>query len=97
MEKIKHIALLIRNKEDLLEGSRSSLGLAMENFFVHMFVLGIEVDMTEIYKGNIEWLKDMEACCYSNNKSNAEKHGFKYVTHEKLSEKLNQMDLVIPF
>ncbi len=97
MERIKHIALLIRNKEDLFEGSRSSLGLAMENFFVHMFVLSADMEMTEKYKENLEWLKDVDACYYSDNKVNAEKYGFKYVTPEDISEKLKQMDLVIPF
>lgn len=97
MEKIKHIALLIRNKEDLFEGSRSSLGLAMENFFVHMFLLGVEVIMTKKYKESLDWLKDVEACCYSNNKVNAEKHGFEYVSPEDISKKMKQMDLIIPF
>ena len=97
MENIRHIALLIRNSEDLFEGSRSSLGLAVENFFVHMFVLGIEVEMSEKYKDNIDWLGDMEARCYSDNKANAEKYGFEYMSSETISEKLQQMDLVIPF
>jgi hypothetical protein len=71
--------------------------LAIESFYTYMFVLDTEINPTEEYLANLKWLDDLEGQYFSNNKTNAEKYGFQYLNIEEIGEKLQGMDLIIPF
>jgi hypothetical protein len=92
------IAVLINRVDQQDEGLRSSLGLLCANAEVQMFVLHHEIDnMNEAYRENLEWLDEMEGEYFSDNKTNVEKHGFKYATIEEIAPRLKDADIIIPF
>ena len=96
MENIKHCAVLVRRPQDIWEGTRTTLGLAVHNFWAYLFLLDTELEMNEKLQENFEWLEEMECECFSNREVNA-RHGFKIMTNELLARELKKMDLVIPF
>jgi hypothetical protein len=93
----KKVAVLIKDKERQYEGLRSSLGLLLEDHVVSMFVLNHEVEMTEEYQDNMEFIDEMEGARYSNVPANVEKYGFKMVSLEDVGRMLKEQDLVIPY
>lgn len=97
METRNKIALLVREKEDIWEGCRSALGLAVENFDCQMFVIDVEIDLDEKYRENLEWLKEMECEYYSNNRLNCDKYAFRFLTIKEIGKKLREFDLIVPF
>ena len=93
----KKVAVLIKDKERQYEGLRSSLGLLLEFHIVSMFVLNHEIDMTEEYHDNMEFIDEMEGSRYSNVPANVEKYGFQPVTLEEIPQKLKENEMIIPF
>jgi hypothetical protein len=97
MVKIKQVAFVVRNEGDLWECTRSALGLAVENFYVSLYVLDFEVNLTDALKENIEWLQDLEVSLYSNNRNNGYNGRFQYRPLSEIGESLKHKDLVITF
>jgi len=97
MGKGKRVAVVIKDKERQYEGLRSSLGLLLEKHVVSMFVLDHEVDMTEEYQDNMGFIDEMGGARYSNVPANVDKWGFKAVTFDDVSGKLDENELVIAF
>lgn len=93
----KRVTVLIRDKERQYEGLRSSLGLLMEFHIVSMIVLNHEIELTEEYQANMEFIDEMEGSRYSNVPTNVEKYGFKMISLEEVAGKLMDCDLAIPF
>ena len=93
----KNVAVLIKDKERQYEGLRSSLGLLMEFHIVSMIVLNHEIELTEEYKDNMEFIDEMEGTRYSNVPANIEKYGFEPLSIEEIPQKLEENDLIIPF
>lgn len=96
MENIKHCAVLVRRPQDIWEGTRTTLGLAVHNIWAYFFVLDIELEMNDKLQENLEWLEEMECACISNREENA-RYGFAIMTTDQLARELKKMDLVIPF
>ena len=93
----KKVAVLIRDKDRQYEGLRSSLGLLMEFHIVSMFVLKHEIEITEEYKDNMEFIDEMEGTRFSDVQENIIKYGFKKISTEEIARLLPEYDIVIPF
>lgn len=96
MENAKHCAVIVRRPKDLWESTRTSLGLAAQNYYVYLYVMGFVVDMTKALGENLEWLSELECDYYSNMEANSE-HNFNYMSLEEMAAELKKMDLIIPF
>ncbi len=93
----KKVAVLIKEKERQYEGLRTSLGLLMEFHIVSMIVLNHEIELTEEYKDNMEFIDEMEGTRYSNVPANVDKYGFEPLSLEELPKKLKENEVIIPF
>ena len=91
-------AVIIKDKHQQYEGLRTSLGLLLYGVRVQMFVLDHEIEtMDEAYRDNMEFIDEMGGERFSNNSTNIENYGFKHLTIMEMAEKIEQVEIVIPF
>jgi hypothetical protein len=93
----KKVVVVIKDKERQYEGLRVSLGLLLEQHEVSMIVLEHEIDMTEAYRDNMNFIDEMSGSRFSNVAANLEEFGFQAVTYEMVGRLLRDSDIVIPF
>lgn len=93
----KRIAVLVKDKKRQYEGLRTSLGLLLEEHEVSMFVLNHEIDLSEEFLENQEFIDEMGGTRYSDNAANVKRHGFQPVEAEQMARLLSASDVVIPF
>jgi hypothetical protein len=93
----KTIAVLIKDKTRQYEGLRTSLGLLLEEHEVSMFVLNHEIDLSEEFQENQEFIDELGGARYSDNAANVKRHGFLPVEANEMARLLSASDLVIPF
>ena len=89
---------MIRNKDYVLDGMRSGLGLAVENMYSYAHLLNTEIDkLDENNLDRLEMLRDMEGEVYSNVQANVDNNGFEAMSVEELGEKLREIDVIVPY
>lgn len=93
----KKVAVVIKDLSRQYEGLRTSLGLLLENHNVSMIVLNHEVQLTEAYEDNLQFIEEMGGERLSNVPANVEKHGFKPVSLKEVGRLLHDFELIIPF
>ena len=94
----KKACLVIRNKDYVLDGMRSALGLAVENMYSYAHLLDTEIGkLDDNNLDRLEMLRDMEGEVFSNVQANVDNNGFEPMSVEELGEKLRDMDIIIPY
>jgi hypothetical protein len=93
----KKITVVIKEPERQYEGLRYSLGLMFERHDVCMVVLNHEVESTEEYSENAEFIEELGGSKLSNVDANIERHGFSRISSDELINRMINSDLVIPF
>ena len=94
----KKVCLLIRDKDYVLDGLRSTLGLSVENHYSYAVVLKTELEKFDEYnQENLEWIRDMEGEVFTTVPANVDNNGLVALTLEELGQKLREMDIIIPY
>jgi hypothetical protein len=97
MIETRSIAVLIRNSSDLKECLRSTIGLALENYIVTIYLLNLTIVPTPEISDMLAWLEDLEVDTYTTSRADSKSLNIRYRTPEEIGRALKDADLVIPF
>lgn len=93
----KKVCFIYNNKDYVLDGMRSALGLAVENMYAYAAVNTEIPELDDYNKENLEWIRDMEGEVYSTVQSNCDQNDMAPITIEELGQKLREMDVIVPY
>jgi len=91
------VGVVIRDVARQYEGLRVSLGLLLEAHVVTMIVLNHEIQVSEEYLDNMEFIDEMGGARLSDVAANVARHGFRPIAPEQVAGKIRDFDVVIPF
>ena len=94
----KKCCFIYRNKDYVVDGMRSALGLAVENMYSYGVVMDVEMETLDEHNlESLEMLRDMEGEIFSTVPANVEKNGLESIDLEEIGEKLRDMDIIVPY
>ena len=94
----KKVCILLRDKDYVLDGLRSTLGLSVENHYSYAVVIKTTLDKFDEYnQENLDWIRDMEGEVFSTVPANVDNNNLVGLTLEELGQKLREMDIIIPY
>ncbi len=103
MQGVQKIAMVINQSRDCWEGTRSALGLGVENLWAGCFYIDCAIELIpgkseEEFLENLEMLEELEAEMYTNVPANSQRFPLiKYLPLEEMPQKLAAFQLVVPF
>jgi hypothetical protein len=94
----KKVCFLLRDKDYILDGLRSTLGLSVENNYSYAVIMKTEMDKFDEYNAeNLDWIRDMEGEVFSTIPANVDKNDLVAISLEELGQKLREMDIIVPY
>ena len=94
------VYFLSQNQRYAGDGTRSTLGLSVENHYCYMvYMYGEYPPFNEYNVGNLDWIRDMEGDVFNmgGDPPGVEDVELTPITIEELGERLRDADVIVPF
>jgi hypothetical protein len=89
--------VIVKDTRHQYDGLQTSLGLQRAGMAVRLFVLHHVIrNMDDAVRNALRCLDQIGAKRFSNNRKNAERYGFVYLTTAEAADSVKQADIVLP-